>query len=43
MYDLQEDPNEMNNLYNNPSYAEKIKELKNRLRELQEQYQDLQE
>ncbi len=41
LYDLQEDSHEMNNLYNNPSYAEKIKELKNRLRELQEQYQDL--
>ncbi len=41
LYDLQEDPNEMNNLYNNPDYEEKILELKKRLQELKKQYKDL--
>jgi len=33
-YDLQEDPKELNNLYEDPAHEEQIKELKNRLIEL---------
>ncbi|WP_430812638.1 MULTISPECIES: sulfatase family protein [unclassified Carboxylicivirga] len=40
LYDLQEDPNEMNNLYDNPEYADKIDELKGGLKTLMEQYKD---
>ncbi|MFA6128275.1 MAG: sulfatase [Bacteroidales bacterium] len=39
-YDLEKDPHEMNNLYNDPSCSEKIKELKSGLIELQKKYQD---
>jgi membrane-anchored protein YejM (alkaline phosphatase superfamily) len=40
LYDLEKDPHEMNNLYNEPSYSGLIKELKSNLIKLQEQYQD---
>ena len=40
LYDLQEDPNEMNNLYDESQYAEIIEKLKIRLMELQEEYDD---
>jgi len=37
-YDLKEDPSEMNNLYNDPAYQEKIVELKKELARLRTQY-----
>lgn len=38
LYDLENDPLEMNNLYDHPEYAEVIKELKVQLKELRKQY-----
>ncbi|MGL5683129.1 MAG: sulfatase family protein [Marinifilaceae bacterium] len=38
LYDLQEDPTEMKNLYNDPQYAELVKELKAEIVRLQVQY-----
>lgn len=40
LYDLAEDPNELNNLYNNEEYAGLITGLKVRLKELQVEYGD---
>ena len=40
LYDIKSDPDELNNLINNPDYAEIIEELKVNLSHLQEQYQD---
>lgn len=39
-YDLQKDPYEMLNLYQDPAYAQEVKELKDRLTELQSEYKD---
>jgi arylsulfatase A-like enzyme len=39
-YDLQEDPREVNNLYNDPAYADLIQNLKKQLAALQEKYED---
>jgi arylsulfatase A-like enzyme len=39
-YDLKEDPNELNNLYNNPEYYDLIGELKKELKEQQKKYGD---
>ena len=40
LYDLQEDPNELNNVYDNPAYADIVRELKAELERLQKQYGD---
>ena len=40
LFDLEKDPCEMNNVYNNPEYAAVVKELKTELRRLQEQVGD---
>ena len=40
LYDLKEDPNEMNNIYNDPKNSDLIKELKAELEKLQIQYKD---
>jgi len=40
LYDLEIDPNEMNNLYNNPIYKKLIKQLKKKLIALQVEYKD---
>jgi len=40
MYDLQTDPSEMKNIYNDPAYADVQKELHARLTELREYYGD---
>ena len=40
LFDIEKDPNEMNNLYNNHIYSEIIKELKTELLKLQELYDD---
>jgi len=37
-YDLKTDPHEMNNIYADPAYEQKIEELKERLMELQSEY-----
>ncbi|MGB8316823.1 MAG: sulfatase/phosphatase domain-containing protein [Ignavibacteriaceae bacterium] len=43
LYDLQNDPNELNNLYDNPEYKPVIKDLKIQLQKLREQYKDTDE
>ncbi len=40
LYDLQEDPEEMNNLYGSPEHSEIQLELHKRLSELRDHYQD---
>lgn len=40
LFDLEKDPHEMNNLYNDPQYQDIVKELKNELIKLQVQYDD---
>ena len=40
MYDLEMDPNEMNNIYDDPSYADVQEELHQKLKELREGYGD---
>ncbi|MFH5834106.1 hypothetical protein [Halalkalibaculum sp. DA384] len=37
---MQEDPMELNNLYGQPEYAQRTRELKERLRGLRTQYRD---
>lgn len=41
LFDLQNDPQEMNNVYNNPAYKEDIKTLKTKLLKLKGQYDDV--
>ena len=40
LYDRLKDPNEINNVYDNPSYAEIVKELKQELEEQRKKYKD---
>ncbi|MDE6279804.1 MAG: DUF4976 domain-containing protein, partial [Paramuribaculum sp.] len=40
LYDLQNDPNELNNLYGKPGYEEVTKTMMGKLKRLQEQYDD---
>lgn len=40
LYDLEKDPNEMNNVYDDPAYSEIREELTKRLKELREYYKD---
>ncbi len=40
LYDRKKDPNEMNNVYNDPEYADVVSELKTKLDELRKQYGD---
>jgi len=40
LYDRKKDPNEMNNVYDSPSYQEVVKTLKSQLWELRKQYKD---
>ena len=40
LYDRKKDPNEMNNVYDSPSYQEVVKRLKSQLWELRKQYKD---
>ena len=40
LYDLQEDPTEMHNLYGDPAYAKVQKQMHARLKQLQKQYDD---
>jgi len=41
LYDLENDPHELNNLYNDPAYNEVREELKQRLEELRVYYKDI--
>ena len=43
LYDLQEDPHEMKNVYGHPAYASQTRRLKRRLAELKQQYGDTDE
>ncbi len=40
LYDRKKDPQEMNNEYNNPKYADVVKDLKQKLAELRKKYKD---
>jgi arylsulfatase A-like enzyme len=40
LYDLQEDPSEMHNLYHVPEYQKTVEELRQELRKLRTAYQD---
>jgi len=40
LYDLQKDPKELNNVYEDPAYADVVKELKAELKRLREKYKD---
>lgn len=40
LYDLEKDPRELNNVYNDPAYANVVKDLKSELKRLQEYYGD---
>ena len=40
LYDLEKDPNEINNIYDNPEYSDVIKELKEELEKLRQHYKD---
>ena len=43
LFDLEKDPGEMNNVYDDPAYADTVKELKTELRRLKEQLEDTDE
>jgi arylsulfatase A-like enzyme len=40
LYDLEKDPRELNNVYDNPAYADIVKQLKAELKHLQKKYRD---
>ena len=40
LFDLEKDPHEMNNVYDDPAYADIVKDLKKELRRLKEQLED---
>ncbi|MCK4886130.1 MAG: sulfatase-like hydrolase/transferase [Planctomycetes bacterium] len=40
LFDLQKDPNELNNVYDNPKYAKIVKKLKAKIKKLQKKYKD---
>jgi arylsulfatase A-like enzyme len=40
LYDRKKDPNEMNNVFNNPEYAEIVSNLKTRLKDMRKEYKD---
>jgi arylsulfatase A-like enzyme len=40
MYDMKKDPDELNNVYNDPAYAKVVREMKAELERLREQYGD---
>ena len=43
LYDRKNDPNEMNNVYNDPNYADVVVKLKEELKELRIKYKDSEE
>jgi len=40
LYDLEKDQNELNNVYDNPEYADVVKQLKAQLQQLRKEYKD---
>jgi arylsulfatase A-like enzyme len=40
LYDRKKDPQEMNNVFNDPEYAQVVKEMKQKLKEIRKQYKD---
>jgi hypothetical protein len=40
LYDLQKDPHELNNIYDDPAYTSIVKELKDELVQLRKKYKD---
>jgi arylsulfatase A-like enzyme len=40
LYDLEKDPDELQSVYDDPAYADVVKEMKAELKRLQEKYQD---
>lgn len=40
LFDRKKDPNEMNNVFNNPEYAEIVSDLKTRLKDMRKEYKD---
>ncbi len=40
LYDLENDPHELHNLYDDPAYSVQVAMMKDELRKLQEQYDD---
>ena len=40
LYDLKKDPNELNNVYDNPAYAKVVKKLKAELKQLRKKYKE---
>jgi len=40
LYDLEKDQNELNNVYDNPAYADIVKQLKTELQQLRKEYKD---
>ena len=40
LYDLEKDPKELNNVYNNPAYSDEVKKLKAELKRLRIKYKD---
>jgi len=40
LYDLQTDPNELNNIYDDPKYSDIVRKLKSELKKLQAKYED---
>ena len=40
LYDLQKDPNELNNVYDNPAYADIVEQLKAELKRLRNEFKD---
>ena len=42
LYDLKNDPHELNNVYEKPAYTNEVKRLKARLTSLMEEYQEQQ-
>ena len=40
LYDLKNDPNELNNIYDDPDHADVVKDLKQQLKQLKVEYDD---
>ena len=40
LYDLEKDPNELNNVYDDAAYADVVKQLKAQLEQLRKEYKD---